>query len=76
MAVIAPAPVQPRKALSGLKRFAPFLLLGPITGPLVAAIVFNYREGRPWLAGLYAVVLVAFSILLPYVTVALGMRVL
>lgn len=65
-----------RKTRAGLKRVAPFLLLGPITGPLVAGIVFNFREGRPVLAGLYAVALIEISILLPYVTTTLGLRLL
>ena len=28
-------------------RVAPFLVFGPISGPLMAGVVFNFREGRP-----------------------------
>ena len=52
------------------KRLAPFFLLGPISGPLAAGVVFNIRE-RPVLAGLYAVALAEFVILLPTVTAKL-----
>lgn len=56
------------------KRLAPFLLLGPISGPLLAGVVFNYREGRPVLAGLYAIALVEFVVLLPIVVAQLGLK--
>ena len=61
---------------SRLKRIAPFLLLGPISGPLIAGVVFNLREGRPVLATLYAIALAEVSFLLPYVTATLGLRLL
>ncbi len=57
---------------SGFKRLAPFFLIGPVSGPLVAGIVFNFRDGRPILAGLYAVALVEYFILLPVLTVHIG----
>ena len=60
--------------LSRLKRIAPYLLLGPISGLLVAGAVFNFRDGRPIVASLYGVALVAFTILLPYVVAVLGLR--
>ena len=60
--------------LSRLKKIAPYLLLGPISGLLVAGAVFNFRDGRPIVANLYGVVLVAFTILLPYVVAVLGLR--
>lgn len=47
------------------KRLAPFFLLGPVSGPLLAGVVFNLREGRPVLAALYAIALIQFIILLP-----------
>ena len=53
---------------------APFFLLGPITGPLVAGVVFNFREGRPVLATLYAVALVEITLLLPVVVGVLGLK--
>lgn len=59
-----------------LKRIAPFLLIGPISGPMLAGVVFNLREGRPVLATLYAVALVEYAFLLPAVTAKLGLRLL
>ena len=56
-------------------RLAPFLLAGPISGPLLAGVVFNARAGRPVLAALYAVALVEVSVLLPYVLACLGPKV-
>jgi hypothetical protein len=58
------------------KRLAPFFLLGPISGPLMAGVVFNFREGRPVLATMYAIVLVGFTILLPVAVGWLGLRVI
>lgn len=58
------------------KRLAPFLLAGPVSGPLLAGVVFNFREGRPVLAGLYAIALVEVTVLLPYVTAGLGLKLL
>jgi hypothetical protein len=51
-----------------LKRVAPFLLIGPISGPLLAGVVFNLREGRPVLATLYGAALAEYVILLPTLT--------
>jgi hypothetical protein len=62
--------------LSRFKKFAPYLLLGPITGPLAAAMVHNFREGRPVLATLYGVAMVEIIVLLPVITTALGVRLL
>lgn len=53
---------------SYLKRVAPYLLVGPISGPLLERVVFNLREGRPVRAGLYGLALVEYVILLPTVT--------
>ena len=58
------------------KRLAPFFLVGPISGPLLAGVVFNFREGRPVLASLYAVALAEFVVLLPWVTASLGVKLL
>lgn len=55
------------------KRLAPFFLLGPITGPLVAGVVFNFREGRPVLAAMYAVALVELTLLLPLLVGRIGL---
>lgn len=46
-------------------RLAPFMLLGPITGPLVAGVVLNLKDRRPVLAGLYAVLLVELTLATP-----------
>ncbi len=51
--------------LARIKRLAPYLLLGPISGPLVAGIVHNFRGGRPVLGTMYAVLLLEFIYLLP-----------
>ncbi|HEY2052276.1 MAG TPA: hypothetical protein VGH03_23275 [Caulobacteraceae bacterium] len=59
-----------------LKRIAPFLALGPISGPLVAAITRNFREGRPFLGSLYAILLAQYTFLLPAVAVSMGIKVI
>lgn len=40
-----------------IKRLAPWLLLGPITGPLAEGVYRNMRAGDPVLAWLYALAL-------------------
>jgi hypothetical protein len=57
--------------MAKVHRVVPFLLLGPITGPIVAGIVFNFREGRPVLGSLYAILLVELTICLPLITARL-----
>jgi hypothetical protein len=54
-----------------LKRIAPFLLLGPITGPLVAGVVLNIRDRNWVLAGMYAVLTVELTLATPILTAAL-----
>jgi hypothetical protein len=76
MTVISDVQPAPASRFSRLKKFAPFLLLGPISGPLAAAMVHHYREGRPVLASLYGIAMVAIIVLLPVITAALGVRVL
>jgi hypothetical protein len=56
------------------KRLAPFFLAGPISGPLLAGVVFNFREGRPILGSLYAVALTEVVIFLPLITAKLGIQ--
>ena len=51
--------------LARIKRLAPYFLLGPVSGPLVAGIVHNFRGGRPVLGTMYAVLLMEFMYLLP-----------
>lgn len=50
-------------------RLAPYLALGPVTGPFVAGVVINARDGRPFLATLYAILLASWWFLLPVATV-------
>jgi hypothetical protein len=59
-----------------LRRLAPYFLIGPISGPLLAGVVINFREGRPVLGSLYAVLLTQYMVLLPAVTAKLGIRLL
>jgi hypothetical protein len=58
------------------KRLAPFFLLGPVSGPLIAGVVFNLREGRPVLALLYTLALIEFTVLLPVIVAYLGAKLL
>ena len=62
--------------MSRLKRLAPFFLIGPVSGPLLAGVIFNLRDRRPVLAGLYAVALIEFVILLPLITAKLSLALL
>lgn len=49
-----PQPTPPSAADSiAVPRWAPYLALGPISGPLTAGVVLNLRDGRPLLASLY-----------------------
>jgi hypothetical protein len=48
-------------------------LIGPISGPLVAGIVINWRDGRPGLAAMYGFFLLNYAIFLPVVTAKLGL---
>jgi hypothetical protein len=38
-----------------VRRMLPFLLLGPLTGPLTAGLIFTAREGRFGMAAVYLV---------------------
>ena len=58
------------------KRLAPFFLAGPISGPLLAGVVLNFKEGRPVLGCLYAILLTEVTIFLPLVTAKLGLGLL
>jgi hypothetical protein len=54
----------PRRTLrQHLTRVAPFLLLGPISGPVMAGVVLNLRDGRPVLAAMYGVLFVELTFL-------------
>jgi hypothetical protein len=59
---------------SRVRRLAPFFLAGPISGPLLAGVVINFREGRPVLAALYAIALAEMTICLPLITAKLGLN--
>ena len=65
-----------KPVVSRLKRLAPFFLICPISGPLVAGVVFNLRGGRPILAGLYAILLIQYVVLLPALVAKLGLSAL
>ena len=58
--------------MSKFKRLAPFFLIGPISGPLLAGVVFNFRDGRPVLASLYLIALAQYVILLRAIIAKLG----
>jgi hypothetical protein len=70
------APTQPAPRFAKLKRLAPYLLLGPITGPLCARMVHHFRTGSPILATLYGIAMVEVIILLPVITAGFGLKVL
>jgi hypothetical protein len=58
---------------SRLKRLAPYLVVGPISGPLLAGVVLNFQSGRPVLGSLYAVALTQYAVLLPAVAAQMGL---
>jgi hypothetical protein len=62
--------------LSRIKRLAPYFLVGPISGPLLAGVVINFRSGRPVLGSLYAIALAEVTICLPIIVAHLGLRLL
>ena len=51
--------------MSRFKRLAPYFLIGPVSGPLLAGVVHNLRGGRPVLGVMYAVALAEYALLLP-----------
>ncbi|MHB8528111.1 MAG: hypothetical protein ACYC8V_01190 [Caulobacteraceae bacterium] len=59
-----------------LKRLAPYFVAGPISGPLLAGVVINFRGGRPVLGSLYAIALAEVTICLPIIVAHLGLRLL
>jgi hypothetical protein len=60
--------------VSRFKRLAPYFLVGPISGPLLAGVVINFRGGRPVLAALYGIALIQYAILLPALIAKLGLK--
>lgn len=59
--------------MSRLKRLAPYFLVGPISGPLLAGVVINYQGGRPVLSSLYMIALIQYALLLPAMTAKLSL---
>jgi hypothetical protein len=56
------------RRLLGVRRVATvagYAALGPITGPLTARMVANWRRGDRMLAGIYAFAIVETAVLLP-----------
>lgn len=58
--------------MSRFRRLAPYFIVGPISGPLLAGVVINFREKRPVLAGLYAIALLEYAIMLPTLVARIG----
>jgi hypothetical protein len=54
-----------------LPRWAPYAILGPITGPLTLRLVRSLEARRPLLASVYAVAIVETYVILPLVLAAL-----
>jgi hypothetical protein len=54
-----------RSGAAHVARLAPFFILGPVSGPLTAGVVVNFRGGRPFLASLYGIVLAGWLLLAP-----------
>lgn len=42
------------------------MLLGPISGPLAAGVVLNFKDGRPVLACMYIVLFAELTIATPW----------
>ncbi|MFI4974023.1 MAG: hypothetical protein ACHP84_05755 [Caulobacterales bacterium] len=61
---------------SRARRLAPFFLAGPISGPLLAGVVLNFRGGRPVLGTLYAIALIEVAVFLPLITAKMGLALL
>lgn len=59
-----------------LIRVAPFLIAGPISGPFMAGVYYNWREGRPVLASLYAIAVLEAVVLAPWLIGTLTVRLL
>ena len=71
-----PMQIEEGAAVSRFKRLVPYFLIGPISGPLCAGIVINFRGGRPVLATLYVIALVQYALLLPLMAAKLGLDLL
>ena len=51
--------------LAALIRFAPFLVLGPLTGPLTAGLFNSLKTGRHFMGGVYALGIIEVFLGLP-----------
>jgi hypothetical protein len=65
--------IEQKVAVPRFRRLAPYFLIGPISGPLVAGVVINFRGGRPILATLYVIALIQYALLLPLMAAKLGL---
>jgi hypothetical protein len=62
------APIGPKSGAvttAQVVRLAPYMILGPISGPLTAGVVVNFRGGRPFLASMYGFLLTSWLLLAP-----------
>lgn len=60
--------------MSRFQRLAPYFIVGPISGPLLAGVVINFREKRPVLGSLYAVALLECAVALPALVAHMSAR--
>lgn len=60
--------------MSRFKRMAPYLLLGPVTGPLAFGLVASLRDRHPILAALYALAILEFWLVTPLLVARLGLQ--
>jgi hypothetical protein len=62
--------------MTRLRRLAPYFLIGPISGPLLAGVVINFRGGRPVLGTLYGIALMEFVVALAWAAKFVGAKAL
>ena len=63
--------LKPERPVARAARLAPFFLIGPISGPFLAGVLFNFRDGRPVLGSLYAIALALYLMVLPVMAIKL-----
>lgn len=51
--------------MRSLVKYAPLLVLGPVTGPMTALAIASFRAGRPVRAWLCIAAIVAFWVIAP-----------
>lgn len=59
-----------------LKRIAPYMALGPISGPLAAAAVYYFKRGEVVLGSLYVLAIAEIFVVLPVVVAHLTQRII